>query len=94
MGSDWTAVKLGLKRCHQRCSERWVDMTKLAARQKMLRNALTLMEDALELLDDADCAADIGAHLDLAICRLRDFAPDASSAADCSRIGERERLAK
>ena len=33
--------------------------------------ALKLMEEALELLDRCDGAADIGAHLDLAICRLR-----------------------
>jgi hypothetical protein len=66
----------------------------LAARQEMLRNALVLMEDALGLLDDADCAADIGAHLDLAINRLRDFVSEASSAVHCSSIGERERIAK
>jgi hypothetical protein len=33
--------------------------------------ALDLMEQALELLDRCD-AHDMGAHLDLAICRLRD----------------------
>jgi hypothetical protein len=33
--------------------------------------ALSLMEQALELLDRADAPAEIGAHLDLAINRLR-----------------------
>ena len=33
--------------------------------------ALGLMEQALELLDHCD-AHEVGAHLDLAICRLRD----------------------
>lgn len=35
-------------------------------------DALVRMEDALELLDRCDEAADVGAHLDLAICRLRE----------------------
>lgn len=34
--------------------------------------ALDLLEEALQILDDADAPADIGAHADLAICRLRD----------------------
>jgi len=34
--------------------------------------ALNLMERALELLDRCDAAMDVGAHLDLAICRLRE----------------------
>jgi len=33
--------------------------------------ALELMERALALLDECDAAAEIGAHLDLAIQRLR-----------------------
>jgi hypothetical protein len=33
--------------------------------------ALSLMEEALALLDQGDVAPDVGAHLDLAICRLR-----------------------
>ena len=32
-----------------------------------------MMEAALELLDAGDYPADIGAHLDLAICRFRDY---------------------
>ena len=31
------------------------------------------MHSALELLDHADSPADIGAHLDLAICRLVNY---------------------
>jgi hypothetical protein len=37
-----------------------------------LLTALKHMECALELLDQAEASADIGAHLDLAICRLRE----------------------
>ena len=35
--------------------------------------ALSRMEEALELIDRCDGTAEIGAHLDLAICRLRDL---------------------
>lgn len=35
-----------------------------------LEKALASMQEALALLDDADVAHDIGAYLDLAICRL------------------------
>lgn len=34
--------------------------------------ALSYMEVALELLDGASAPGDIGAHLDLAVCRLRE----------------------
>lgn len=37
---------------------------------RALQKARSYMEVALELLDQAGAAADIGAHLDLAICRL------------------------
>jgi hypothetical protein len=37
------------------------------------------MEKALQLLDEADCSADVGAHLDLALCRLKDLLPPTSS---------------
>ena len=37
-----------------------------------LGGALSYMEAALKLLDKCDAPADIGAHLDMAICRLRD----------------------
>ena len=71
-----------------------MEKTILAARREMLRKALGLMEDALDLLDGADCSADVGAHLDLAICRLRDFAADALSGLDRSGIGEPAQSAK
>ena len=35
--------------------------------------ALARMQEALELIDRCDGTAEIGAHLDLAICRLRDL---------------------
>ena len=35
--------------------------------------ALSHMEAALELLDGCGDGSDVGAHLDLAICRLRDL---------------------
>ncbi len=35
-----------------------------------LTRALDLMRSALELLDEANAPAELGAHLDLAICRL------------------------
>lgn len=36
-----------------------------------LRHALSLMETALSLIDKTETALDVGAHLDLAIQRLR-----------------------
>jgi hypothetical protein len=35
--------------------------------------ALDHMEQALDLIDRCSGASDVGAHLDLAICRLRDL---------------------
>lgn len=37
-----------------------------------LQSAMDNMQAALELLDEAGAPADVGAHLDLAICRIRD----------------------
>ena len=36
------------------------------------RNALALLEEALFILDELGMPADIGAQVDLAICRLRE----------------------
>lgn len=36
-----------------------------------LQEALVTMEAALHLLDQAEAPAEIGAHLDLAICKLQ-----------------------
>ena len=49
-----------------------------------LAEALAHMESALQLLDDADASADIGAHLDLAICRLRESMTTDTSKAGCA----------
>jgi hypothetical protein len=62
---------------------------------EMLAEALLYMQHALQLLDDAGAPGDIGAHLDLAICRLtelpaappRDLAPESDSAASRSSTG-------
>lgn len=43
-----------------------------------LRHALSLMETALSLLDKADAAFDVGAHLDLAIHRLKEVLANAA----------------
>ena len=37
-----------------------------------LQIALTHMETALDVLDSIDAPGEIGAHLDTALCRLRD----------------------
>lgn len=44
--------------------------------EEKLEKALALMDAALQLLDEADSSADVGAHLDLAICRLKDIVPE------------------
>lgn len=45
-------------------------------------SALSLMEEALGLLDRCDAAPEIGAHLDLAICRLREILGIGATEAD------------
>lgn len=50
-------------------------------KSESLERALLYMQCALQLLDDADAPAEIGAHLDLAICRLQLIAPDAAAGA-------------
>ena len=49
-----------------------VEEAKIRADRDRLKNALMHMEQALRQLDKAAGHADIGAYLDLAICRLRD----------------------
>jgi hypothetical protein len=49
-----------------------VRQAKRSTNPRRLEEALRYMQSALKLLDDANCSADIGAHLDLAICRLRE----------------------
>lgn len=53
----------------------------------ILAEALGLMERALGLLDDAEAPAQIGAHLDMAICALR------ANARSGEEINEQYRLA-
>jgi hypothetical protein len=48
-------------------------------------DALACMERALELLDEAGVPSDIGAHLDLAICKLRDALPGLTAGRDLAR---------
>lgn len=52
--------------------------------EPLLGQALDLMARALNLLDEGNAPAEIGCHLDLAICRLADALgrarPDAGSA--------------
>lgn len=43
------------------------------AKNEDLKHALNLMETALQVLDKADRAIDVAAHLDLAIYRLKDI---------------------
>ena len=46
----------------------------------LMENALRRMREALDLLDEAQAPADVGAHLDLAIVRLAQFLePSANS---------------
>jgi hypothetical protein len=52
---------------------------KFPAQDRKLHDALGFMERALQLLDDSGCSADVGAHLDLAICRLREVLPDSGA---------------
>jgi len=56
-------------------SERDVRPPLFSAQQQKLQDALNHMEVALQLLDEADCSPDVGAHLDLALCRLKDVLP-------------------
>ena len=46
----------------------------------MLSEALAAMQSALALLDKAGAPAQIGAHLDLAICQLQDCIESATDA--------------
>src|SRR6476646_6843040 len=50
--------------------------------------ARLLMERALALLDETDAPAEIGAHLDLAICSLRETIGEASARSGPARLTE------
>lgn len=45
---------------------------KEASRLQQWKSALEHLETALRILDEADCPPQVGAQLDLAICRLKD----------------------
>ena len=49
---------------------------------RTLYNAIVLLEDALAIIDESDINGDIGAHIDLALARLRErlAIPDVSAA--------------
>jgi hypothetical protein len=53
-----------------------------------LRAALDHLEGSLQLLDDADAPADIGAHVDLAVHRLREVLSSAVPGESARRSGE------
>lgn len=50
-----------------------VDVQKAQLPTGPLFEALNLLRAALQLLDDAEAPAPLGAHVDLAICRLETF---------------------
>lgn len=58
--------------------------------QEKLEKALMCMQSALQMLDDADAPAEIGALLDLAICTVQDRLSD-SRAVDPPDENSRER---
>ena len=58
---------------------------------RSLLNALSMMESALEILDDADAPGHIGAHLDLAAARLREYLASTESIEKIPRIGSGSR---
>ena len=49
-----------------------------SGQQDLLTDALSLLQSALELLDEAAAPAQIGAHVDLAIHQLGSLLPDAA----------------
>jgi len=55
-----------------------------------LKQALHSMEAALQLLDEADAPADLGAHLDMAICRLNELLPAPSRRSRISEAGSQD----
>jgi len=57
--------------------------------EDLLRQALTQMQSALELLDRSEVSAHIGAHLDLAICELESAIGVASAPQDRAALASR-----
>lgn len=50
-----------------------------AAHNETLTSVLQLLEQALGMIDQSDAPAHIGAHLDLALCQLREHLEDNSA---------------
>lgn len=90
----WTAGILTLERTPHTMDARSsiVGQASFSTNKEKLEKALICMEAALHLLDDADAPADIGAHLDLSICRLQEILPVSSS--DLPRVGGNQSTAK
>ena len=55
------------------------------------RTALVLMEEALAVLDRLDMQIEVAAHLDLAICRLREALQSATDSSLQFKTAERQR---
>jgi hypothetical protein len=55
------------------------------------RDVLRLMKSALAKLDEAQAPADIGAHLDMAICRLEETIDQALTSVSSGPPRENER---
>lgn len=55
-----------------------MEQGKSRTRDAMVARALQQMESALQLIDEAAVPGDIGAHLDLAVCRLKEVMPSAA----------------
>jgi hypothetical protein len=51
-----------------------------SSNEESLEQALSHVQSALHILDSLGAPADIGAHLDLAMCRLHDFLGQRSGA--------------
>ena len=49
-----------------------------SSNEEKLEKALICMESALQLLDESDAPADVGAHLDMSISRLKDVMSESS----------------
>ena len=56
-------------------TDRYLAQVTSSIREEQLQNALKHMQAALQLLDNADAPAEIAAHVDHAISRIRDIRP-------------------
>lgn len=56
------------------------------AQYDKLRQAMTQMHGALELLDEASAPNHIGCHLQMAICRLSEILPECAAEPDPAEV--------